>query len=109
MERIDLQASVGYQVLKIKKLVDGYKPSFFYYWELPLTLHRGCEVVAGPGRAKTFLQGRRKTIPGRIISCFCCDGEETSWSENGTCLKAARLPKQLAAGVAAAHGPGSLL
>ncbi len=61
------------------------------------------------GVQKPPLQGRRKTVPGRILSCSCCDDEETNGSENETRLEVAGPPGHVAAGVAVAPGPGGLL
>jgi hypothetical protein len=68
----------------------------------------GCEGAAGLGRAKTFPWGRRKTVSGHILGCSCCDGEDTSRTENQTRLVAAGLPGCAVASVAVAPGPGSL-
>jgi hypothetical protein len=51
-------------------------------------MRRSCQ----PGRAKTSPQGRRKTVPRRILGCSCCNGEDTSRSENEIHLAAARPP-----------------
>ncbi len=47
-------------------------------------------------------------VPGQILSCLVCDGEETSGSENETRLEAAGPPQWATASVAIAPGPGSL-
>jgi hypothetical protein len=45
-------------------------------------------------------------VPGRILGCSCCDGEETSRYENETCLEAAGPPGRSAR---PSHlGPGGL-
>ncbi len=47
-------------------------------------------------------------VPWQNLGCSCCDGEETSGSENETRLGAAGLPGQMAGGVAIAPGPSDL-
>jgi hypothetical protein len=47
-----------------------------------IPLCAGCKGAAGPELAKTSLQGRRKTVPGQILGCSCCNGEDSSRSEN---------------------------
>ncbi len=65
--------------------------------------------AAGPGRAKTPLQGGRKTVPGPSPGSARAEGEETRGSENETILVAAGPPGQTVAGLAAPPGPGGLL
>ncbi len=67
-------------------------------------LRRSCR----PGHATTSSRCWRKMFTGQILGCSCCDGEETSGSENETRLEAARLPGPAAAGVAIAPGPSGL-
>jgi hypothetical protein len=79
-----------------------------FHWGCGCHCCGGCEGAAGPGHAKTFPCSRRKTVLGRILNCSCSDGEETSGSENETCLGAAGPPGWAAPGVAVAPGLGGL-
>jgi hypothetical protein len=66
----------------------------------------GCEGATGQRHAKTSQRDRRKTVPRWIPGCSCCDGEETSGSENETRLEAAGSPGWVAAGATIAPGSG---
>ncbi len=68
----------------------------------------GDEGVAGPGRAKTLLQGGRKMVLGPSPGGAQAEGGETSGFENETRLIAARLSGRAVAGLATAPEPGSL-
>ncbi len=63
-----------------------------FHWRCGYRFCGGGEGAAGPGCAKTSLRGRRKMVPGRILSCSCCDGGDTSGSENETRLVSAGPP-----------------
>ncbi len=70
-----------------------------FCWRCGYRFCGGCEGAAGPGvQTPTPSRGRRKTITGQILGCSCCDGEDTSRSENKTRLVVTGPP-----------GPGSLL
>ncbi len=84
-------------------LIGGFR------WRCRYCIYGGYEGAASPGHAKTSPQGRRKTVPRRILSCPCSEGGDTSGSENKTRLVAAGPPGWAVACVATTPRPGSLL
>jgi hypothetical protein len=68
----------------------------------------GNEGAAGPGHAKTPLQGGRKTVPVPSLGGAPAEGEETSGSVNETRLVAAGPPGWAMVGLVAEPGPGGL-
>jgi hypothetical protein len=91
---------------RMRSEVDPHRRFLLALWVPCLwRLRRSC----WPRVFKTSARGRRKTVPRRILGCFCCDDGDTSGSKNETRLVAAGPPGWVTAGVAVEPGPGSLL